>query len=116
MLVAFPADVDFASSMVGHIRGGLGYVTVITASSLPVPGSAVADTAALGAGLIPMMAAKGHQKNSHGAVAATGIIGTVIPPSIPMILFGDRGVPDRHVHVGHCPGIIMLSIMVLWRS
>ncbi len=112
--------VDFASSMVGHIRGGLGYVTVITGIIFAgISGSAVADTAALGAILIPMMAAKGYQKNKATAlVAATGIIGTVIPPSIPMILFGViSGVSVTGMFMsGIVPGIIMgLSIMVLWR-
>jgi tripartite ATP-independent transporter DctM subunit len=52
-------------------------------------GSAVADAAALSALLIPMMVGAGHNKNrSAGLAAATGIIGPIIPPSIPFVIFG----------------------------
>ena len=70
--------VDFASSMVGHIRGGLGYVTVITGIIFAgISGSAVADTAALGAILIPMMTSKGYRvEKATALVGSTGIIGT----------------------------------------
>lgn len=112
--------VDFASSLVGHIRGGLGYVTVITGIIFAgISGSAVADTAALGAILIPMMVAKGYRTDKATAlVGATGIIGTVIPPSIPMILFGViSGVSVTGMFMsGIVPGIIMgVGLMVLWR-
>lgn len=112
--------VDFASSLVGHIRGGLGYVTVITGIIFAgISGSAVADTAALGAILIPMMVAKGYKVDKATAlVGATGIIGTVIPPSIPMILFGViSGVSVTGMFMsGIVPGIIMgLGLMMLWR-
>ena len=112
--------VDFASSLVGHIRGGLGYVTVITGIIFAgISGSAVADTAALGAILIPMMVAKGYKTDKATAlVASTGIIGTVIPPSIPMILFGViSGVSVTGLFMsGIVPGIIMgLGLMIIWR-
>lgn len=112
--------VDFASSLVGHIRGGLGYVTVITGIIFAgISGSAVADTAALGAILIPMMVAKGYKTDKATAlVASTGIIGTVIPPSIPMILFGViSGVSVTGMFMaGIVPGIIMgLGLMIIWR-
>lgn len=112
--------VDFASALVGHIRGGLGYVTVITGIIFAgISGSAVADTAALGAILIPMMVSKGYRLDKSTAlVASTGIIGTVIPPSIPMILFGViSGVSVTGMFMsGIVPGIIMgLGLMILWR-
>ena len=112
--------VDFASSLVGHIRGGLGYVTVITGIIFAgISGSAVADTAALGAILIPMMVAKGYKTDKATAlVASTGIIGTVIPPSIPMILFGViSGVSVTGLFMsGIVPGIILgLGFMIIWR-
>lgn len=85
--------IDFASSFVGHFRGGLGYVVIVSGVIFAgLSGSAVADTAALGAILIPMMINKGYNKNSSsGLVASSGIVGTIIPPSIPMILFGVVG-------------------------
>ncbi|MBA4493064.1 TRAP transporter large permease [Paenactinomyces guangxiensis] len=111
--------VDFASSLVGHIRGGLGYVVIISGVIFAgLSGSAVADTAALGAILIPMMIAKGYNKNrSTGLVASTGIIGTVIPPSIPMILFGVIGGVSitKLFMAGIIPGILIsLGLVVVW--
>lgn len=82
--------VDLALAMVGHIRGGLGYVTIMAGCLLSaLSGSAVADAAALTALLLPMMVAAGHDKaRSGGLIAATGIIGPVIPPSIGLVIFG----------------------------
>ncbi|RYE41997.1 MAG: TRAP transporter large permease subunit [Hyphomicrobiales bacterium] len=82
--------VDLALALVGHIRGGLGYVTIMAGCLLSaLSGSAVADAAALTALLLPMMTAAGHDKaRSSGLIAATGIIGPVIPPSIGLVIFG----------------------------
>jgi TRAP-type transport system large permease protein len=82
--------IDLAMALVGHIRGGLGYVTIIAACILSaLSGSAVADAAALSALLVPMMVAAGHdKKKASGLVAASGVIGPVIPPSIGFVIFG----------------------------
>jgi len=82
--------VDFAMALVGHIKGGLGYVTIIAACLLSaLSGSAVADAAALTALLLPMMVKAGHDKaRSGGLIAACGVIGPVIPPSIGFVIFG----------------------------
>lgn len=82
--------VDFAMVLVGHVKGGLGYVTIITACLMAaLSGSAVADAAAMTALLLPMMAAAGHdRRRSAGLIASAGIIAPVIPPSIGMIIFG----------------------------
>ena len=82
--------VDFAMALVGHIRGGLGYVTIVAACLLPaLSGSAVADAAALTALMLPMMVKAGHDKaRSGGLIAACGVIGPVIPPSIGFVIFG----------------------------
>jgi tripartite ATP-independent transporter DctM subunit len=111
--------VEFASSLVGHVRGGLGYVAIIAGVVFAgLSGSAVADTAALGAILIPMMVAQGYNKNSTtGLVASVGIIGTVIPPSIPMILYGVvGGVSITQLFMaGIVPGIIMaVGMVAVW--
>ena len=81
---------NFAIALVGHFRGGLGYVAILTSCILAsLSGSAVADAAALGALLVPMMAAAGHNRASAaGLVAAGGIIAPVIPPSIGFVIFG----------------------------
>ena len=82
--------VDLALALVGHIRGGLGYVTIMAAVLLSaLSGSAVADAAALTALLLPMMVRAGHDKaRSGGLIAASGVIGPVIPPSIGFVIFG----------------------------
>lgn len=82
--------VDLALAVVGHIRGGLGYVTIMAGCLLSaLSGSAVADAAALTALLLPMMVKAGHDKRrAGGLIAATGIIGPVIPPSIGLVIFG----------------------------
>ena len=82
--------VDVAVAMVGHVRGGLGYVAIIAAVLLAsLSGSAVADAAALTALLLPMMSAAGHDKaRSAGLIAAGGIIAPIIPPSIGFVIFG----------------------------
>jgi tripartite ATP-independent transporter DctM subunit len=82
--------VDLALALVGHIKGGLGYVAILAACVLSaLSGSAVADAAALSALLVPMMVQAGHDKaRSGGLIAASGVIGPVIPPSIGFIIFG----------------------------
>ena len=82
--------VDFALALVGHVKGGLGYVTIMAGCLLSaLSGSAVADAAALTALLLPMMTRAGHDKpRAAGLIAATGVIGPVIPPSIGLVIFG----------------------------
>jgi tripartite ATP-independent transporter DctM subunit len=82
--------VNFALAAVGHIKGGLGYVAILAAILLSaLSGSAVADAAALTALLLPMMIKAGHDKaRSGGLIAASGVIGPVIPPSIGFVIFG----------------------------
>ena len=85
--------VNFAMALVGHIKGGLGYVTIIAACLLSaLSGSAVADAAALTALLLPMMVKAGHDKaRSAGLIASCGVIGPIIPPSIGFVIFGVAG-------------------------
>ncbi len=82
--------VDFARAMLGHIRGGLGYVTVMASMLFAgVSGSAVADTSAIGSILYPVMEKEDYDPEKATALfCAAGTIGPIIPPSIPMILFG----------------------------
>ncbi|MEH7224709.1 TRAP transporter large permease subunit [Bacillus sp. JJ1566] len=111
--------VEFAMSLVGHIRGGLGYVAIIASILFAgLSGSAVADTAALGAISIPMMIARGYDVNrSTGLICASGIIAPVIPPSIPMIIFGvTAGVSITQLFMGGIvPGIMMGGgLIIAW--
>lgn len=85
--------VNVALAAIGHVKGGLGYVAIMAACVLSaLSGSAVADAAALSALLVPMMVQAGHGKaRSAGLIAASGIIGPVIPPSIGFVVFGVVG-------------------------
>ena len=82
--------INFAMALLGHVRGGLGYVTIVAAVIMAsLSGSAIADAAALSALLLPMMVAAGHDKaRSAGLIASAGIIAPVIPPSIGFVVFG----------------------------
>jgi tripartite ATP-independent transporter DctM subunit len=111
--------VHLAMAWVGHFRGGMGYVAVLAAVIMAsISGSAVADTAALSALLIPMMRQAGYQVNrSAGLIAAGGIIAPVIPPSIGMIIFGVAGNVSitKLFLAGIVPGILMgLAIGIAW--
>jgi tripartite ATP-independent transporter DctM subunit len=111
--------VDLAIALVGHVRGGLGYVTIIAACLMAsLSGSAVADTAALTALLLPMMVRAGHQKaRSGGLIASAGIIAPIIPPSIPFVIFG----VTANVSIGKLflagivPGLMMgIACAIAW--
>jgi TRAP-type transport system large permease protein len=111
--------VDSAMVWVGHFRGGLGYVAVFAAIVMAsLSGSAVADTAALAAVLMPMMRDAGYRMDrSAGLIAAGGIIAPVIPPSIGFILFGVIGGVSisKLFMAGIFPGILMgLALVVTW--
>ena len=82
--------IDFANALVGWLPGGLAAVTVVSAMFFAgISGSAAADAAAVGAILIPAMKKSGYDSDFAAAVQASGgSIGVVIPPSIPMIIFG----------------------------
>jgi C4-dicarboxylate transporter DctM subunit len=84
---------DFAHAIVGFVYGGLAMVAVVAAMFFAgISGAAAADTAAVGAVSIPAMIRKGYKKGFAAAVqAAGGSIGVIIPPSIPMIIFGVVG-------------------------
>ncbi|MFF2457116.1 TRAP transporter large permease [Peribacillus simplex] len=111
--------VEMAMKLVGHIKGGLGYVAIIASVLFAsLSGSAVADTAALGAILIPMMVKSGYDVNrSSGLIASGGIIAPIIPPSIGFIIFGvASGVSITKLFMaGIVPGILLaVGLTVTW--
>lgn len=113
--------VDMAMALIGHLRGGLGYVVIIAAVLMAsLSGSAIADSAALGALLIPMMRRAGYDEGrSAGLVAAGGIIAPIIPPSIGLIMYGIIGnVSITKLFIaGIFPGIMMgIALTVIWWS
>ena len=82
--------VNFAMTLVGHVKGGLGYVGIMAAIIMAaLSGSAVADAAALAALLLPMMNRAGYDPaRSAGLLSAASIIAPIIPPSIGFVVFG----------------------------
>ena len=111
--------VNFAMACVGHIKGGLGYVTIMAAVIMAaLSGSAVADAAALASLLLPMMVAAGHDRaRSAGLIASAGIIAPVIPPSIGFVIFGVAGNVSisKLFMAGIVPGVLLgASLWVTW--
>ena len=109
--------VDMAGAFVGHLRGGLGYVAIFAGILLAsLSGSAVADTAALAAILVPMMRQAGYDPaRACGLMAASGIIAPVIPPSIGFLIFGVVANVSitRLFLAGIVPGLMMGLVLVL---
>jgi C4-dicarboxylate transporter DctM subunit len=82
--------IDLANALAGWLPGGLAAVTIVSAMFFAgISGSAAADAAAVGAVLIPAMKRSGYEPDFAAAVQASGgSLGVIIPPSIPMIIFG----------------------------
>ncbi|MDK2799588.1 MAG: TRAP-type transport system large permease protein [Clostridiales bacterium] len=111
--------VKFAHSLVGHIRGGIGYVAVVASMIFAgVSGSAVADTTAVGSVLLPIMKENGYDvPKSTALVSTAGCIGPIIPPSIPLILYGVIGEVSivKLFLGGIVPGFLVgVSLMIAW--
>ncbi len=111
--------VVLAMTLVGHRKGGLGFVAIFAAIIMAsLSGSAVADTAALASMLLPMMRQAGYPLGrSSGLMAAGGIIAPIIPPSIPLIIIGVAGGISigKLFLAGIVPGLIMgATLVVLW--
>jgi len=111
--------VNLALTLVGHVRGGLGFVAIAAAVLMAaLSGSAVADTAALAALLLPMMVKAGHDKaRAGGLIASAGIIAPIIPPSIGFVIFGVAANVSisKLFLAGIVPGLLMgLAIALTW--
>jgi tripartite ATP-independent transporter DctM subunit len=109
--------VSLAMAFVGHFRGGLGFVAILTAVLLAsVSGSAIADTAAVAAILIPMMRAHGYDMGkSTGLIASAGITAPIIPPSMAFIIYGvTTNVSITQLFMaGIAPGLMMAATLVI---
>ena len=108
--------VRFANAIVGHLRGGLAHVNILSSIMFAgLSGSAVADTSALGSILIPAMEKDGYTRRFAAAVtAASSIIGPIIPPSIIMIVYAyvmQVSVGGLFA-AGFVPGIIMGGLLM----
>jgi len=111
--------VHLAMTLVGHVRGGLGYVVILAAVMMAaLSGSAVADTAALAALLLPMMVKAGHDPaRAGGLIASAGIIAPIIPPSIGFVIFGVAANVSitKLFLAGIVPGLLMgVAIALTW--
>ena len=109
--------IDFASSIIGFIRGGLGIATVMTGTVMAaISGSATADAAALGSILIPQMEKRGYKKGFAASIVSSGAtLASMIPPSINMILYAViAGCSISQLFIaGVIPGLIMSGSFML---
>lgn len=109
---------SFARGLIGHLRGGLGHANVISSMIFAgMSGSSVADVGGLGAIEIKAMNDQGYPKEfSAGITVASAVIGPVIPPSIPMVLYGGLAEVSvgRLFMGGIIPGLLVgISLMIL---
>jgi C4-dicarboxylate transporter DctM subunit len=108
---------SLANSLVGHIRGGLAHVNVVASMFFAgITGSAVADTSALGSIEIPMMVRSGYDREFSSAItAASAVVGPIIPPSIPVVLYA---MAAQNVSVGALfiagaiPGVVVGFVLM----
>lgn len=110
--------IALAEALVGHLPGGLAVVSVVAAMFFAgVSGSAAADTAAVGTLLIPAMTKRGIPPAFAAAIqGSAGSIGIVIPPSIPMVVFGAlTGASIGRLFAGGIlPGLLMGLSLCAW--
>jgi len=113
-----PRIFNFANSLVGHLRGGLGHVNVLASMIFAgMSGTAVADAAGLGALEIRAMRDQGYPLNySTGITGASSVIGPIIPPSVAMVIYGwlsDVSVGALFIG-GLVPGVMLgLALMIM---
>ncbi len=110
--------INFANTLIGWISGGLGLVSIVACMFFAaISGSGAATTAAIGSIMIPAMVRRKYDVGFSSAVqAAGGLIGVIIPPSIPMVTYGVlTGVSIGAMFVGGFgPGVLMgLSLMAV---
>jgi len=105
--------IAWAQSLVGHFKGSLGHVSIVTNFVLAgVSGSAVADAVATGKPLIPAMREKGYGEGFAGAVIAAGaLLGPIIPPSIPMVVYAQIASQSvvKLFMAGVVPGVLLAA-------
>lgn len=109
---------DAALAWIGWIRGGLAIAGVAaTAIFAAITGSSAATTMAMGTLLVPLMEEKGYQRSfAMGLTAAAGTLGILIPPSLPMILFGliaEESIPRLFLG-GVIPGLLQATLFGLY--
>jgi len=103
--------VEFADALLGFLKGGLSIVSVLAGMFFPaISGSGAATTAAVGSSLVPELRRKGYDPAAAASlIAASGTIGVVIPPSVPMIIYAviaRESVSELFLN-GFLPGLLM---------
>lgn len=110
--------IQFAASLVGHFRGGLGQVNVVSSTLFGgISGSAVADASAIGGLMIPQMAARGYDRDfAVNVTVNSAIIALMIPPSHNMIIYsiaagGNLSIADLFT-AGIVPGLLLAAALM----
>ncbi|HEY9019208.1 MAG: TRAP transporter large permease [Paracoccaceae bacterium] len=109
---------DFANKLVGHVKGGLGFATILSCTVFAsISGSSVATALTIGSTAIPQMQKYGYRpRDTYGIIAAGGTLGILIPPSGPMILYAI--VSDASIGAlflaGLIPGLIIAAIFAVF--
>lgn len=109
--------INWADALMGWVPGGLGVVTIVSCAIFAaLTGSGPATVAAIGSIMIPSLTNTGYDKKSAaGMVAAGGALGPIIPPSIPMIIYGvtmGLSIPKMFI-AGILPGLVMMLLLIL---
>lgn len=109
---------NFANALVGNKTGGFAIATIVTCMFFAaISGSGPATVAAIGGIMIPAMVKQGYDKRfATAVVAAAGSIGVIIPPSIPMVIYGVVGsvsIGDMFI-AGIIPGLLVGLSLIIW--
>lgn len=109
--------IHWSDELIGWLPGGLGVVTIVSCAIFAaLTGSGPATVAAIGSTMIPSLTKNGYdKKTAAGMVAAGGALGPIIPPSIPMIIYGVTmgiSIPKMFI-AGIIPGIVMMLFLIL---
>ncbi len=109
---------NFANALVGNKTGGFAMATIVTCMFFAaISGSGPATVAAIGGIMIPAMVRQGYDKKfATATVAAAGSIGVIIPPSIPMVIYGVVGgasIGDMFI-AGIIPGLLVGFSLMIW--
>ncbi|BBG00131.1 MULTISPECIES: TRAP transporter large permease [Pseudonocardia] len=109
---------NIATAWVGHLRGGFGVAAVLTALFFSaISGSGPGTVAAVGGMMIPQMVQRGYSRTFSGAlIAAAGTMGVIIPPSIPLVIYGvttGTSIGDLFL-AGIFPGLLVSVMLMVW--
>ncbi|MGN4124013.1 TRAP transporter large permease [Lysinibacillus sphaericus] len=109
--------IEALRAWIGHLPGGLAVVTIVACAIFAaISGSSPATAAAIGSIMIPAMISAGYKKRySMGLVAAGGTLGILIPPSVPLIIYGitsEQSIGELFM-AGVIPGLALTGILII---